>query len=74
MRQQCAHRLVPLRYRIKRLAVADRGKPPPAVVKDVFVHVTGLAPGVSALSEGQAVEFEVTEGPKGPQAVMARPA
>jgi CspA family cold shock protein len=42
--------------------------------KDVFVHVTGLAPGVSALSEGQAVEFEVTEGQKGPQAVNVRPA
>ena len=27
--------------------------------KDVFVHVTGLAPGVTTLSEGQAVEFEV---------------
>ena len=42
--------------------------------KDVFVHVTGLAPGVTALSEGQAVEFEVTEGQKGLQAVNVRPA
>jgi CspA family cold shock protein len=42
--------------------------------KDVFAHVTGLAPGVTALSEGQAVEFEVTEGQKGPQAVNVRPA
>ena len=42
--------------------------------KDVFVHVTGLALGVSALSEGQAVEFEVTEGQKGLQAVNVRPA
>ena len=29
--------------------------------KDVFVHVSELAPGVSTLSEGQAVEFEVQE-------------
>ncbi|HJW75228.1 MAG TPA: cold-shock protein [Thermoleophilia bacterium] len=41
--------------------------------KDVFVHVNGLAPGVGTLAEGQAVEFEVTEGQKGPQAVNVRP-
>jgi CspA family cold shock protein len=40
---------------------------------DVFVHVNGLAPGVSTLSESQAVEFDVTEGRKGPQAVNVRP-
>ena len=38
--------------------------------KDVFVHYTGLnMDGVKTLDEGQAVEFEVTEGEKGPQAV-----
>ena len=42
--------------------------------EDVFVHVTGLAPGVVALSEGQTVEFEVTEGREGPQAVNVRAA
>ena len=42
--------------------------------KDVFVHVNELAPGVRTLAEGQAVEFEVTEGQKGPQAVNVRPA
>jgi CspA family cold shock protein len=42
--------------------------------KDVFAHVSELAAGVSTLSEGQAVEFEVTEGQKGPQAVNVRPA
>jgi cold shock protein len=40
---------------------------------DVFVHVNGLAPGVSTLSENQTVEFDVTEGRKGPQAVNVRP-
>ena len=38
--------------------------------KDVFVHYTGLnMDGFKTLYEGQAVEFEVTEGEKGPQAV-----
>jgi CspA family cold shock protein len=41
--------------------------------KDVFVHVTNLAPGVSSLSENQSVEFEVEQGQKGPQAVNVRP-
>jgi cold shock CspA family protein len=41
--------------------------------KDVFVHVTGLAPGVKALRDGQRVEFEMGTGPKGrPQAVNVR--
>jgi CspA family cold shock protein len=41
--------------------------------KDVFVHANELAPGVGTLAEGQAVEFDVTEGQKGPQAVNVRP-
>jgi cold shock protein len=40
---------------------------------DVFVHVNELAPGVSTLAENQAVEFDVTEGRKGPQAVNVKP-
>ena len=37
---------------------------------DVFVHYTGLnMDGFKILEEGQSVEFEVTEGEKGPQAV-----
>ncbi len=40
---------------------------------DVFVHVNELAPGVGTLNEEQQVEFEVTEGRKGPQAVNVRP-
>ena len=35
----------------------------------IFVHYTGLVmDGFKTLEEGQAVEFEVTEGAKGPQA------
>ena len=38
--------------------------------KGVFVHYAGLnMDGFKTLDEGQAVEFEVTEGEKGPQAV-----
>ncbi len=37
--------------------------------KDVFVHFSGLSmEGYKTLEEGQKVEFEVTEGAKGPQA------
>ena len=41
--------------------------------KDLFAHVAELAPGVSSLSEGQTVEFEVQQAQKGPQAVNIRP-
>jgi CspA family cold shock protein len=41
--------------------------------KDVFVHANELAPGVGTLEENQNVEFEVTQGQKGPQAVNVRP-
>ena len=38
--------------------------------KDVFVHYTGLnMEGFKTLDEGQAVEFDIVEGEKGPQAV-----
>jgi CspA family cold shock protein len=41
---------------------------------DVFVHYSAIqAQGFKSLEEGQAVEFEVTEGPKGPQASNVRP-
>jgi cold shock CspA family protein len=40
---------------------------------DVFVHVTGLAPGTTGLNENQRVEFELSEGRKGPQATNVRP-
>lgn len=36
---------------------------------DIFVHYSGLVmDGFKSLEEGQAVEFDVTEGAKGPQA------
>ena len=36
---------------------------------DVFVHHTAIqGEGYKSLEEGQAVEFEVTKGPKGEQA------
>ncbi len=36
---------------------------------DIFVHFSGLnMEGYKTLEEGQAVEFEVTDSPKGPQA------
>ncbi len=42
--------------------------------KDVFVHVNSLAPGIGTLSENQAVEFDIEEGQKGPQAANVKPA
>lgn len=40
---------------------------------DVFVHWSAIqGEGYKALEEAQRVEFEVTEGPKGPQAEAVR--
>ncbi|MBB5997785.1 cold-shock protein [Streptomonospora salina] len=40
---------------------------------DVFVHYSAIAgTGFRNLEEDQSVEFEVTEGPKGPQASNVR--
>jgi cold shock protein len=37
--------------------------------KDIFVHYTAIqGDGFKSLAEGQTVEFEITEGAKGPQA------
>jgi cold shock protein len=42
---------------------------------DVFVHHTTIQmDGYRTLVEGQAVEYEVTPGPKGPKAVSVRAA
>jgi CspA family cold shock protein len=41
--------------------------------QDVFVHYSAiLADGYRSLDEGQRVEFEVTQGQKGPQADQVR--
>ena len=41
---------------------------------DVFVHFSAIqGDGFKTLEEGQVVEFEVTDGPKGPQAANVRP-
>jgi CspA family cold shock protein len=41
---------------------------------DLFVHHTAIvADGFRSLAEGQQVEFEVTQGPKGLQATNVRP-
>jgi CspA family cold shock protein len=40
---------------------------------DVFVHFSAISgEGYKSLEEGNAVEFEVTQGQKGPQAVNVR--
>jgi len=42
--------------------------------EDVFVHFSGIAgDGFRSLAEGQQVEFEVTQGKKGPQATNVKP-
>ena len=42
--------------------------------KDIFVHHTAiLGTGFKSLQENQLVEFEIQEGPKGPQAVNVKP-
>ena len=38
--------------------------------KDVFVHFSAIqGDGYKTLNEGEAVEFEITQGPKGEQAI-----
>lgn len=41
---------------------------------DVFVHFSAIeGEGYKSLQEGQEVEFEIVEGPKGKQAANVRP-
>ncbi|MCD6252958.1 MAG: cold-shock protein [Thermotogae bacterium] len=40
---------------------------------DIFVHFSGIEmPGFKSLNENDKVEFEVQQGPKGPQAVNVK--
>jgi CspA family cold shock protein len=49
--------------------IAQEGGP------DVFVHFSQIEmQGYKSLDEGQQVEFEIGDGPKGPQAQKVRPA
>ena len=42
--------------------------------QDVFVHYSAIASsGYRSLDEDQKVEFDTTQGPKGPQAEKVRP-
>ncbi len=42
--------------------------------KDVFVHFSAIqSSGFKTLTEGQSVEFEITDGVKGPSAVNVVP-
>ena len=42
--------------------------------KDVFVHFSAIdGSGYRELAEGQRVQYEVEQGPKGPQAKSVRP-
>ncbi len=43
--------------------------------QDIFVHYSSIVgEGFKTLQEGEAVEFEITETPKGPQAVDVKKA
>lgn len=42
--------------------------------QDVFVHHSSITmDGFRSLAEGQAVEYELENGPKGPKAINVRP-
>jgi CspA family cold shock protein len=41
---------------------------------DVFAHVSAIAAGQQSLDENQRVSFDITQGPKGPQAANIQPA
>ena len=40
--------------------------------KEIFVHFKDVIGGIEAIKEGDEVEFEVTDGKKGPQAISVK--
>ena len=46
---------------------------PDVQVDDILVNYTDIMDGNKALKEGQKVEFEIHQGPKGPQAKNVKP-
>jgi CspA family cold shock protein len=55
-------------------AVMGYGFIAPESGEDVFVHFCAIqSAGYRSLAEGQPVEFDLTSGPKGPQATNVRP-
>jgi cold shock protein len=46
--------------------IAVEGRP------DVFVHFSAITSGYRSMEEGQKVEFDITQGQKGPQAENVR--
>jgi CspA family cold shock protein len=56
------------------VARATVGRVLGSAAHDVFVHFSAIeGEGYKSLQEGQEVEFEVVEGPKGKQAANVRP-
>jgi cold shock protein len=46
----------------------------PEAGEDVFVHFSAIqSTGYRSLDEGQTVEFDITQGQRGPQAANVRP-
>ncbi|MGF1925566.1 MAG: cold-shock protein [Bacteroidia bacterium] len=40
--------------------------------KEIFVHFKDVVGGIDGIKEGDEVEFEVTDGKKGPQAISVK--
>ncbi len=40
--------------------------------KDIFVHFTDVLGGINAIADNDEVEFEISDGKKGPQAINVK--